>query len=311
MWSKITKIGIISVGLLSTITINNDVSATSISGESIKLNERLSEADHDKLSVMSYALSFQMYQWGDISYSEKLSGDETNPWNVSSDTYLVGNNNDLVVKHTPRTVNSSTFNNNTSEDQTFYTPSYTESHTNSVTTTTTHSSKVGTKASTKIELPMIGETSVEVSAEYTFTNSNSETQTVLKSWTVPGQPIKVKAGHKVVVNWIFYTGKATGTVKLQEKVSAMIPYKKTSTGNRLGYGLGDVVGNTNIFYNSYWKKYITEDRSNWERASSNSAYHKIGAGNYEISYGSGFFLEAHDLTSGTVTRVPADVTNVK
>lgn len=113
------------------------------------------------------------------------------------------------------------------------------------------------------------------------------------------------------LNWIFYTGKATETVKLQEKVSAMIPFKKTSAGNLLGCGLGNVVGNTNIFYNSYWKKCITEDPSNWEKADSNSAHHKIGAGNYEISYGSDFFLEAHDLTGGTVTRVPADGTNVK
>lgn len=311
MLSKITKIGIISVSLLSAVTISDNVNATTISEENIKFNERISEADYNNLLVMSYALSFQMYQWGDISYNEMLSGDETKPWNVSSDTYLVGNNNDLVVKQTPSTVNSSTFNNNTSEDQTFYTPSYTESYTNSVTTTTTHSSKIGTKASTEISLPMIGQTSMEVSAEYTFTNSNSKTQTSLKSWTVPGQPIKVKAGHKVVANWVFYTGKATGTVKLQEKISAMIPYKKTATGNRTGHGLGDVVGDTNIFYNSYWKKYITEDRSNWERVNSNSANHKIGAGNYEVSYGSGFFLEAHDLTSGTVTRIPGKMVSTQ
>ncbi|GEK36672.1 ETX/MTX2 family pore-forming toxin [Enterococcus thailandicus] len=308
MLKKITKLTIVSATILPIIVATNQAYATTFNDDPISLNQRINADDYGKLSTMSYALSFQMYQWGDISYAEKLSGDETNPWGVSSDVYLVGINNDMSVTQTPSTVNSSTFNNSTTENQTFYTPSYTESYTDSVTATTTHAAKFGTKATAKIGLPMVGETSMEVSAEYTFTNSNSSTKTNTKSWTVPGQPIKVKPGHKIVANWVFYTGKATGTVKLQEKITATIPYKKNSSGTRTGKGLGDVVGNKDIFYNSYWNKYLTENRFNWERASQSVANHKIGEGNYKVSYGSGFFLEAHDLTDGTVTRIPGQLT---
>lgn len=72
----------------------------------------------DRMSTMSYALSFQMYQWGDIGVNERLTGNEYNPRNVSSQAYSVGVNSDMGTRQTSRTVNTSVFHNSTNQNQT-------------------------------------------------------------------------------------------------------------------------------------------------------------------------------------------------
>lgn len=253
----------------------------------------------DRMSTMAYALSYQMYQWGDIGVNERLTGNEYNPKNVSSQSYSVGVNSDMGTKQTSKTVNTSVFHNQTNQDQTFTTPSYTETYIDSITTSTTHSAGISTSASTEISVPMFGSASMGLELSYNFSTTTSHTRETQKGWTVPGQAINVRPGHTVEVNWVFYTGEATGTVDLQERIRADIPYKKDAAGRIHTYGLGTLVGDRQVLSDSYWDRYITETRNNWKKVDANVAGHKIGAGTYRVDYGSGFVLEAFDHTTGT------------
>ena len=253
----------------------------------------------DRMSTMSYALSFQMYQWGDIGVNERLTGDEYNPRNVSSQAYSVGVNNDMGTRQRSRTVNTSVFHNSTNQNQTFTTPSYSETYTDSTTTSTTQSAGVSTSTSTEIRVPMFGSATMGVELNYNFSSTTSQTREVQKNWTVPGQAINVRPGHTVEVNWVFYTGEATGSVNLEQQIRADIPYKKDSAGRIHTYGVGTVVGDRQVLSDSYWNRYISESRNNWKQVNANVAGRRIGGGTYRVDYGSGFVLEAFDRTTGT------------
>ncbi|MDB7101453.1 ETX/MTX2 family pore-forming toxin [Enterococcus mundtii] len=253
----------------------------------------------DRMSTMSYALSFQMYQWGDIGVNERLTGNEYNPRNVSSQAYSVGVNSDMGTGQTSRTVNTSVFHNSTNQNQTFTTPSYSETYTDSTTTSTTQSAGVSTSTSTEIRVPMFGSATMGVELSYNFSTTTSHTREVKKSWTVPGQAINVRPGHTVEVNWVFYTGEATGSVNLEQQIRADIPYKKDAAGRIHTYGLGTVVGDRQVLSDSYWNRYISESRNNWKQVNANVAGRRIGGGTYRVDYGSGFVLEAFDRTTGT------------
>lgn len=108
---------------------------------------------------------------------------------------------------------------------------------------------------------------------YNFSTTTSHTRETQKGWTVPGQAINVRPRHTVEVNWVFYTGEATGSVDLQERIRADIPYKKDSAGRIHTYGLGTVVGDRQVLSDSYWDRHITETRNNWKKLDANVAGH--------------------------------------
>ncbi|MDY4306534.1 ETX/MTX2 family pore-forming toxin [Enterococcus mundtii] len=135
----------------------------------------------DRMSTMAFALSYQMYQWGDIGVNERLTGNEYNPKNVSSQSYSVGVNSDMGTKQTSKTVNTSVFHNQTNQDQTFTTPSYTETYIDSITTSTTHSAGISTSASTEISVPMFGSASMGLELSYNFSTTTSHTRETQKA----------------------------------------------------------------------------------------------------------------------------------
>ncbi|OTP11248.1 hypothetical protein A5844_001384 [Enterococcus sp. 10A9_DIV0425] len=292
-----------ALGMFSCFTVLTNVEAAEQKPmdvtTSASSSKAISQTIIDRISIMSYALSYQMYHWGDIEDSESLSGNDCLPRNLVSENYAVGLNNDMDSAHTSTTVNSSIFHNNTDQDQTFSTPSYTETYTDSITTSTTNSAGVSTTTSVEVGLPLLAGADMSVELRYDFSSTTSTTKETQRSWSVPGQSINVKPGHTVEVKWVFYTGQASGSVDLQEVISADVPYKKDAQGKIYTHGLGDVVGNKELFYDNFWNRYISESRTNWKRIDYNSAGHKIGAGVYNADYGSGFVLEANDRTAGT------------
>ncbi|HDR4874858.1 TPA: ETX/MTX2 family pore-forming toxin [Bacillus cereus] len=136
---------------------------------------------------------------------------------VSADgTPNISNVSDLFVGKT-------TLTNNSDQEQTLSTNSFSKTITDSVTTSTTHGFKIGEKTTGKISLP-IGELAQEVSLEYNFSSTGSQTKTESYTYTATPQNIKVKPHSSVEVIVILKKVKATGKVNLNTKMSGNVMY---------------------------------------------------------------------------------------
>ncbi|MGX5625246.1 ETX/MTX2 family pore-forming toxin [Bacillus cereus] len=100
-------------------------------------------------------------------------------------------------------------------EQTLYSQAFSKTVTSSVTTTITHGAKVGAKAGAKLQVPLVGETAVELNAEYNFAKAGSETSTENVTYTVPSQPVKLQVGESAKVTANLRMAKASGEVRLR------------------------------------------------------------------------------------------------
>ncbi|MEK7019767.1 ETX/MTX2 family pore-forming toxin [Bacillus sp. FSL R9-9410] len=121
-------------------------------------------------------------------------------------------------------VGTSILTNNSDSEQELSTNEFTKSITNSVTTSTTHGFNLGVTASATFGIPLIGETSVEVSTSYDFSNTNEQTKSETLAYTATSQKIKVPANSSVEVVVYLNTAKIRGNVNLLSKVSGHVNF---------------------------------------------------------------------------------------
>ena len=125
----------------------------------------------------------------------------------------------IISNSTNIFVGKTTLTNDSPQEQTLSTNSFSKMISNSITNSTTHGFKFGTKASAKFQIPFVGETGIELSTEYNFSDTSSKTNTESYTYTATPQNIKVPAhtSYEVIVS--LDTVKAKGNVKLLSKMS--------------------------------------------------------------------------------------------
>ncbi|MGR3779594.1 ETX/MTX2 family pore-forming toxin [Bacillus paramycoides] len=137
----------------------------------------------------------------------------------------------------PKTVfvGKSVFRNTTDRDQTFTTDQFAKTIEHSVSNSTTHGFNLGVKASAKFGLPLVGETNVEVSTEYNFSNTNQTTKTESYTYTASPQNIIVPAHSAVEVSVVLNTVKIDGKVNIVSAIKGFVDYEDGSkkTNNSL------------------------------------------------------------------------------
>ncbi|MED3325091.1 ETX/MTX2 family pore-forming toxin [Bacillus thuringiensis] len=90
-------------------------------------------------------------------------------------------------------------------EQTLYSSLFSKAVTESITTTTTH----GAKAGAKFKIPIVGETNIELNAEYNFSYAGMNTSTETITYTVPAQPVKLQPNQ---------TAKITAILKMVQMI---------------------------------------------------------------------------------------------
>lgn len=153
---------------------------------------------------------------------------------------------------------------------------------NSVTHATTHGFKFGSKASAKFNIPFVGETAIELSAEYNFSDTSSETNSKSFTYTATSQNIKVPAHSSVEVVVSLDTVKTKGGVKLLAKMSGEDTgsfHYKSITG---GIGKSYVYNNTFNSLVAYASRF--EKLQNISANPGGKTVNIIGSGIYEAEY---------------------------
>ncbi|HDR5267526.1 sulfurtransferase [Bacillus thuringiensis] len=207
-------------------------------------------------------------------------------------------------------VGKSTLTNDTDQEQTLSTNSFSKMISNSIAHSTTHGFKFGTKASATYKIPFVGETSIELSAEYNFSDTSSQTNTESYTYTANPQNIKVPAHSSVDVIVNLDTVKAKGDVKLLAKIS----------GEDFGMFIYDM---TPYPYNLTFNQ-IAERASKYEKLQDISAnpdgktVNLIGSGKYEAEYGTNFSVTVRpvdkngkSVNEGYTYKVNPEITKAK
>lgn len=188
-------------------------------------------------------------------------------------------------------VGKTTLTNNTDQEQTLSTNSFAKTITNSVTNSTTHGFKFGVKASSKFQIPLVGETGIELSTEYNFSDTSSKTSTESFTYTASPQNIKVPAHSSVEVIVNLNSVKAKGDVKLLTKMS--------------GRDNGNFLYDTNqaYVYNLTFNELVA-GASKYAELKDISAnpdgktVNVIGKGTYEAEYGTEFSVTVRPVDKG-------------
>ncbi|MDC2863876.1 ETX/MTX2 family pore-forming toxin [Bacillus sp. BP-3] len=113
-------------------------------------------------------------------------------------------------------------NNDTDRDQVLTTDEFSKTFENSVTSSVTNGFNLGVTASASFGIPLIGETSVEISTEYNFSKTDENTKTESYTYTASPQNITVPAHSAVEVIVNLNTAKINGNVKLLTKLDGYI-----------------------------------------------------------------------------------------
>ena len=115
-------------------------------------------------------------------------------------------------------IGKTTLINNSNKDQILSTSSSTKTISHSITTSTTHDFTTGFKSSGEISMP-IGKIGMEVSLEYNFSNTSSQTKSAEYAYTATPQNINVPANSSVEVVVMLNKVKAEGNVNLSSRIS--------------------------------------------------------------------------------------------
>ncbi|UOK49322.1 ETX/MTX2 family pore-forming toxin (plasmid) [Bacillus tropicus] len=107
-----------------------------------------------------------------------------------------------------------TLTNSTDQDQVLTTNSFSKVFENSVTSSVTNGFNLGVTASSTFGIPLIGETSVQLSTEYNFSKTDANTKAESYTYTASPQNITVPAHSSVEVIVNLNTSKINGNVKL-------------------------------------------------------------------------------------------------
>ncbi|PED40792.1 ETX/MTX2 family pore-forming toxin [Bacillus cereus] len=170
--------------------------------------------------------------------------------------------------------------NNSNQEQTLSTNSFSKTISNSITNATTHGFKFGSKVSSKFQIPLVGETAVELNTEYNFSDTTNETKSVSHTYTAGPQNIKVPANSAVEVIVKLDAAKIKGNVKLLTEMTGKsnthLFYKNGSI--RHDYDVATLVREASRF----------EELKRVSAEPSGKTVNLIGYGKYEAEYGTEF-----------------------
>ncbi|MDE5128416.1 ETX/MTX2 family pore-forming toxin, partial [Paenibacillus larvae] len=192
---------------------------------------------------------------------------------------------------TPMFVGKTILTNNTDQEQTFSTNSFSKTITNSVTNSTTHGFKLGAKASAKFQIPLVGETGMELSTEYNFSDTSAKTNSESYTYTATPQNIKVPAHSSVEVIVNLNQVKSKGNVNLLTKAIGFVSarYDYSNYGHYSDFSLGDLA------FRAPGKDFSTD------MYNKNFAFLK-GRGKYEASYGTDFSVTVKPINKNGISK---------
>lgn len=187
-------------------------------------------------------------------------------------------------------VGKTTLTNNTDQEQTLSTNSFSKMISNSIAHSTTHGFKFGTKASAKFNIPLVGETGIELSAEYNFSDTSSQTNTESYTYTASPQNIKVPA-HSSVEVIVTSTDEWAGK-DAENFIYADEPNGKYGTSYWYDKPFYEIVK-----YASYFEKL-----QNIAPNSDGQTINLIGSGKYEAEYGTEFTVDVNPVDKDNVAK---------
>lgn len=201
--------------------------------------DKLEKPIKEKLINISKATSYSRQEAGEFGDDSEGHFEFRDPW-YAKEIFFTSLNNDMKIKDGEYlAANSTHFTNASDDDAKLNTVAFDYKTTNTVSTTTTHSLDVGVESKMEMKFPIASST-VTLSAKYGYHTGTTNTSSEEMIWKVPSQTVAVKAHHKVRVDWLLKRGTATGSVKLQDKISALIPYKKVGSMYS-ALPLGDII----------------------------------------------------------------------
>lgn len=278
--------------------------------------EDMSSIIQNKLRGMARGKSNTLVYDGKIEIKETIGyrgSEDSIPWDVSEVPIITPNNDMKISDGDILAANSTTFDNDTETSMNYNTPSFTYKNVNSSTSNTSESLNLGLTTTAEMKFP-IASGSISSSVAFTFEKGASKTKTEEYSWTVPTQNIPVKPHQKIRVDWLLKTGKVEGTVNLQDRIGATIPYKLLSNGGRAGESISETVSNKNEFDTKNWDRFVGDDRLNWITApvpNQDKVDYMVGKAHYTVNYGSEMIMKVIDITNGeskatTIKTVPLE-----
>ncbi|WP_249660693.1 ETX/MTX2 family pore-forming toxin [Lysinibacillus fusiformis] len=227
----LTMVAVTSIGTTFVLTSPITANAAQNTVENITANERIqtkSELEDAKIPIENLVNHFVKNL--NKYYPEKVQGtyrEEKDPKIIYN--HLTFNQFSVQADGSPVITNSEnvyvgreTLTNNTATEQTLTTQSFSKTISHTVTSSTTHGFKFGTKATAKFNIPFVGETGIELSAEYDFSNTDSLENSESYTYIVSPQNIRVPAYSSVEVIVVLNTAKMNGNVKLLANASGTI-----------------------------------------------------------------------------------------
>lgn len=261
---------IISKGIQTKDQIEDVKSALNKSLDNYAINLPKYYTNSDGSPITGEYKGYLSVSWNNIDYRQFSVEADGSPIITDSENIFVG---------------KTTLNNDTDQEQTLSTNSFSKAISNSITNSTTNGFKFGVKASAKFKIPFVGETGLELSTEYNFSDTSSKTSSESYTYTATPQNIKVPAHSSVEVIVNLNTVKAKGDVSLLTKMAS-------NFFTNIIYGSKAYVVNSNLnemVRNSPELPYIKAN-------SDGQTVNLIGSGTYEAEYGTEF----------TVTVRPVD-----
>jgi len=198
----------------------------------------------------------------------------------------------IINESNPLFVGKTILTNNTDQEQTLSTNSFSKTITNSVTNSTTNGFKFGVKATAKFQIPVVGETGLELSTEYNFSDTSAKTTSESHTYTATPQSIKVPAKSSVEVIVNLNKVKAKGNVEL----------------------LTGVTGNVNShFYFANYGYFYTPQLTELARLAPGPNFARdinyvnlIGTGKYEADYGTDFSVTVRPVNKNGISKSSVD-----
>ncbi|MEH7217532.1 ETX/MTX2 family pore-forming toxin [Bacillus toyonensis] len=185
-------------------------------------------------------------------------------------------------------VGKTTLTNRSNQDQILTTNQFSKTFENSITNSTTHGFNFGVSTSATFGIKFLGETNVEISTEYNFSNTVAKTKTESYTYTATPQNIVVPANSSVEVIVTLNTNKISGNVKLLTHVDGEVRYQN-NPANLGSWRIEKFKG----FLGSIHPK----DISNNLKAHPQNGVYVIGTGNYSAEYGTEFSVTVRPVTN--------------
>ncbi|XLP25522.1 ETX/MTX2 family pore-forming toxin (plasmid) [Bacillus toyonensis] len=186
-------------------------------------------------------------------------------------------------------VGKSILTNNSNKEQTLTTNQFSKTFESSVTNSTTHGFNLGVSTSASFGIPLIGETNVQISTEYNFSNTVEKRKAESYTYTASPQNIVVPANSSVEVLVSLNTSKISGNVNLLTHVDGTL-YFNTNPNNP---GSMRVMG-----LKPFLSSFGSIDK-NIKPHPQNGAY-VIGKGKYSAEYGSDFSVTVSPINKPNV-----------